>query len=192
MLYWDSCPHATVVAVAKANINLLPQGEFESSTIGRVLRWGMNTFRIIVIATEAIVMAAFLSRFWLDAQNSDLNDSIKLKANQISSQSQIENQFRDLQNKLKIAGQIGLAAHLSLISDDITSKVPLDVTLNGLSVTAGNAQIKGVSNSELGIAQFLANLKSNTDYYDKVDLQQIGTSQANANQISFSIQLTYH
>jgi len=79
------------------SINLLPQEEFEASTIGRVLKWATGTFRIIVIITEMVVMAAFLSRFWLDAQNSDLTDSIKIRSAQISAQGDLEKRFREIQ-----------------------------------------------------------------------------------------------
>jgi hypothetical protein len=83
-------------------INLLPQEEFESSIIGRILRWAMGTFRIIVIITEIIVMGAFLSRFWLDAQNSTLSDGIKIKSSQIQSLADIEKEFRNIQSKLNM------------------------------------------------------------------------------------------
>jgi len=46
----------------------------------------MGSFRIIVIVTEIIVMGAFLSRFWLDAQNSELDSSIKIASAQITAQ----------------------------------------------------------------------------------------------------------
>src|SRR5512144_1767398 len=84
------------------SINLLPQEEFENSVLGRILRWATGSFRVIVIITEMVVMGAFLSRFWLDAQNSDLNDSIQIKSAQISAQKDFENQFRQIQKKLDI------------------------------------------------------------------------------------------
>lgn len=175
--------------MAKANINLLPQGEFESSTIGRILKWGMGTFRIIVIATEVVVMAAFLSRFWLDAQNSDLNDSIKVASAQISAQSNLEKQFRDVQSRLTIAKQTKPSTTLSSIIGIISSAVPPDITLTGLSVTDTIAQIKGVSSTEFGIAQFLTNLKVNKNF--TIELQQVGSSQANSAQIGFSVKVSY-
>ena len=104
-------------------INLLPQEEFEASVLGRILRWAMGTFRIIVIITEMIVMGAFLSRFWLDAQNSDLNDQIKISSAQISSQASFEKKFRDVQTKLKIYKDISQISQshnkLNLISSKI-------------------------------------------------------------------------
>ena len=60
-----------------SRINLLPQEEFAASTLGRILAWILSTFRILVIMTELIVILAFLSRFWLDARTTDLNEEIK-------------------------------------------------------------------------------------------------------------------
>ena len=81
-------------------INLLPQEEFANSTIGRVFTWAMSTFRIIVIGMEMVVMVAFLSRFWLDAINVDLNDIIKQRSAVIAAQSYFEKAFRDLQTRV--------------------------------------------------------------------------------------------
>src|SRR3990167_1085348 len=90
----------------KALINLLPQEEFESSTFGRVLKWLLSSFRIMVIITELVVMTAFLSRFWLDAKTTDLNDSIKQKQAVIESQNNFEKEFRKTQNRLVIFKEV--------------------------------------------------------------------------------------
>lgn len=124
-------------------INLLPQEEFDVSVVGRVLKWAMGTFRIIVIVTEMVVMGAFLSRFWLDAQNSDLNDAIAIKTAQISAQSDFENQFRAIQNKLSIFKQLATAPQSSDKLNVIASKVPTDVVMSGMSVTDTSAELKG-------------------------------------------------
>jgi len=81
-------------------INLIPQDEFESSNFGRILKWALSTFRIVVIVTELIVMSAFLSRFWLDAKNSDLNEEINVNKSQIIAYKDIETEFRSLQKNL--------------------------------------------------------------------------------------------
>jgi len=49
-------------------INLLPKDSFAETTLGRVITWFLGTFRIMVIAVELVVVAAFLSRFWLDSK----------------------------------------------------------------------------------------------------------------------------
>ena len=87
-------------AQKKSEINLLPQEEFASSTLGRVLTWLLSTFRIIVIATEIIVMAVFLSRFWLDAKANDLNELIRKNQAVLGTTVEFENEFRNIQKKL--------------------------------------------------------------------------------------------
>ena len=171
-------------------INLLPQEEFDVSIVGRTLKWAMGTFRIIVIFTEMIVMTAFLSRFWLDAKNSDLSNSIKIKSAQIVAQASVEKEFRSLQSKLNIAREIKAAAPLSAKIDVITSKLPSGVSLTSVSVLENSAQVKGLSASEIGIAQFIANLKGDPSF-KSVDLGQVNSSEGNIAQTVFSIIISY-
>ncbi len=171
-------------------INLLPQEEFNISTTGRVLKWATGTFRIIVIITEIVVMGAFLSRFWLDAQNSELANSIKIKSSQVAAQSATETQFRNIQSKLNIFGAVAQNHNSSQRITGITSKLPTGVTLLGISILDSSAQIKGVSLSDTQIAQFVANLQSDKSI-KKVDVEQINSSEANQAETIFSIKITY-
>jgi Tfp pilus assembly protein PilN len=160
------------------SINLLPQEEFDASVLGRTLKWAMGSFRIIVILTEMIVMAAFLSRFWLDTQNSDLNDSIKVASAQISAQSSFESEFRGVQQKLSIFKQITTTPTESSKLDLVASKIPQDLTLSSVSVQDNLVQVKGTADSEMGVAQFVSNLKSDPTV-KKVELDSIGSSEQN-------------
>lgn len=158
-------------------INLLPQEEFAGTTLGRTLKWAMGSFRIIVIVTEMVVMAAFLSRFWLDARNADLNDLIKQKVAVISASSEVETEFRDTQKKLKIFST--LAAQEGAVSNTInriTSALPSDVFLISYSFNQESIQVKGSSPSEVSIAQFIVNLE-NSDIFEKVSLSNVDTAQ---------------
>ena len=83
-------------------INLLPKEEFAASTFGRIIKWLLSTFRVIVIVVEVVVMSAFLSRFWLDARSTDLNDQIKQRQSIIASFSSFEQSFRATQAKLAV------------------------------------------------------------------------------------------
>ncbi len=172
------------------SINLLPQDEFDASVIGRVLHWAMGTFRIIVIVTEMIVMGAFISRFWLDAQNSAVSNNIKVKAAQISAQATQEKQFREIQSKVNVYKAIATGTQPSQIIDNVTSNLPPDVTLTGVSISANSVQIKGSSPSDQEIAQFIANLKAET-LFKTVDLNQVSLSQSGTIQTVFIIQITY-
>ncbi len=171
-------------------INLLPQQEFEASIVGRVLKWAMSTFRIIVIVTEMIVMGAFLSRFWLDAQNSDLNDAIKIKSAQISTQSDFEKEFRGIQKKLTIFKVLAQAAKPGDKVSSVASRLPTDIVLSSVSVQDTSAQIKGLAGSEAGLAQFIANLKADSSI-KSADLGSINSSEDNPSLTVFTINITY-
>jgi len=161
----------------KNQINLLPQEEFAGTTLGRTLRWAMGSFRIIVIVTEMIVMAAFLSRFWLDARNADLNDLIKQKVAVISASSDIENEFRGTQKKLRIFSSLAVKEGVvSNAINKITSLLPPDVFLISYSFNQESIQVKGASNSEVSIAQFIVNLE-NSELFEKVSLSNVDTAQ---------------
>lgn len=171
-------------------INLLPQEEFDTSIVGRVLKWAMSTFRLIVIITEMVVMGAFLSRFWLDAQNSDLANSIKVRVAQIQAQKDTEDQFRGLQNKLTVFKTIASSPKATDKIDLVASKLPQEVHLTNLSILDESASIKGVSGSEIGIAQFVANLKGEKTF-KKVSLGSISSSEENPSLTVFTIKLTF-
>jgi Tfp pilus assembly protein PilN len=171
-------------------INLLPQEEFDTSVIGRVLTWAMGTFRIIVIVTEMIVMAAFLSRFWLDAQNSDLNDAIKVKSAQIAAQSEFEKQFRNVQTKLSIIKQISQGKKATAGVTQIASKIPSDINLSSISVSDKEALVKGTAGSEIGIGQLIANLKTVKEF-SNVDLGQINSSELDPSQTIFTVKISF-
>lgn len=171
-------------------INLLPQEEFEGSTLGRILRWAMGSFRIIVIVTEMIVMGAFLSRFWLDAQNSTLSDSIKTASIQIQVQSDFEKKFRSVQSKLNVFKQITSNVKASDRIDSISQKTPMGVVISNITVRDLSTEIKGDSDSEANIAQFVSNIKSDPNV-KKVDLNTLGTSEINQSFVAFQLSVTY-
>jgi Tfp pilus assembly protein PilN len=173
-----------------ASVNLLPQEEFNVSITGRVLHWAMSTFRIIVIVTEMIVMAAFLSRFWLDAQNSDLNDAIKIKSAQITTQANLEKEFKNIQLKVNIFKEMQVGVKPAQIVDAITSKLPADTVLTGISVSEGSALINGASAGESGIAQFITSLKADKTFKN-VNLAGVNSSENNPAQTVFSVNVTY-
>ena len=170
-------------------INLLPSEEFNASTTGRVLKWATGTFRIIVIVTEMVVMGAFLSRFWLDAQNSNLNNAIKVKSAQISAQANLENQFRGVQTKLEVFNQLDKDRKISDLTGKIIGKVPASITLSGIRIGEGTINVRGTSYSDYDIAQFIVNLGG--EPFKRVELTQISSSTDKPGASDFTIVLEY-
>lgn len=169
-------------------INLLPQEEFDASTTGRVLKWATGTFRVIVIATEMVVMGAFLSRFWLDAQNSTLNNSIKVKAAQITAQAEMEKQFRGIQSKLNIFDKIASTHNTVTLLEKITNNVPQNITLSRVTINGNTVEIRGSSFSNNDIAQFIYVLQNGI--FKKVELQQVGSTENNTGETTFVISVS--
>jgi Tfp pilus assembly protein PilN len=167
-------------------INLLPQDEFETSTLGRVLRWALSTFRIMVIVTELFVMSAFLSRFWLDARNSDLNDEISLNSSKVNAFKNIEAEFRSLQQKTGIVKTIYAEPKNSDVITNILKYIPEGVVFNSVSKTEDQVTIRANSFSESSISQFLVNLSSGNDFKE-VELAEVSSNFENSSATAFTI-----
>lgn len=168
-------------------INLLPQEEFESSTLGRIFRWLISSFRLIVIATEMVVMGAFLSRFWLDSKVSDLTESINQKKAVITSYTQVEKNFREAQKELSIFSAVAYdkSKYIPLLQT-LTSALPDSVQITFLSVDSASIEIRATSSSAANAGAFVANLKALSDIFDKVSLIQTTIDQTTGN-ITFQI-----
>lgn len=171
-------------------INLLLQKEFDNSIVGRILRWTVGTFRIIVIVVEMLVMGAFLSRFWLDAKNSDLNDLIKVKSAQISSQSGFENEFRRIQTKLNVFSSLSDNQKISEILTKLAAKLPPTVSFTSIAIQEPSVEINGLSVGEADISQFIVNLETDK-FWKEISLSQINQAKENPAYVEFTINLKY-
>lgn len=176
----------------KANINLIPQDDYNDALFGRILLWTVGTFRYIVIVVELVVMSAFLSRFWLDAKSTDLNDEIKQKEGIITASKSFEDEFRLIQKRLKTysdyASQTGqLATSLS----KITSLMPEDSTklkLKSFTYKPNTVGLQAAADSEQSIEQFLVNLHS-VSQFTKVSLGEITTNPKNESELFFTVNI---
>lgn len=156
-------------------INLLPREEFLASTAGRVLSWILSTFRVIVIITEILVMLAFLSRFWFDAQNTDLGELMKQKESVLAASLGFEKEFRDVQSRLKVFSEY--SQEEGIVAETLntaTSYLPPDVALTSYSYAKEAFVIMGTSPSEISIQQFVVNLAKGAKL-ENVTLESIKT-----------------
>ena len=168
------------------HINLLPQDDFQSSTFGRILKWALSSFRVMVIITELVVMSAFLSRFWLDARNSDLNEELNIGKAQVLAYKDVEEEFRMYQRKLNIAKNLYIESKSSGLLTDIAKNMPEDLILSSIQKNVEGIQIKAVGFSERSVAQFLVNLGSVNSFTD-VNLSQVASSVDNSFATTFTV-----
>lgn len=175
------------VKIAKSKqINLLPQDDFQSSTLGRVLKWALSSFRVMVIITELVVMSAFLSRFWLDARNSDLNESLNLNKAKVLAFKETEDEFRRYQQKLSISKSLYSESKNSTLVNDITRIMPEDISIQSIQRNDEGVQVKATGLSERSIAQFIVNM-GNIKYLSDVNLSQVSSSVENSYATNFTI-----
>lgn len=169
------------------SINLLPEKGFARTTRGRVLIWLLSTFRVIVIVTELVVVMAFLSRFFLDAKNNDLTDTLKQKKALLVAAQSFESEFKDYQSRLTIySGIENQNVDLTSTLKTITSYAPSDIFLDSINISNGALVIIGLSQSERSIQQFSVNLES-TSLFTNLAIAEIKSKDDSENEFDFRI-----
>lgn len=171
----------------KKQINLLPQEEFEKKPLGKFLLWALTVGRWIVIFTELIVIMAFLSRFKLDRDISDLYDQIKQKQAIISSSSSFEQDFRFLQKRIsEIQNLETKQIYVSSIFSAISAITPTDVVFSNFSYDEDGIRLTGIALSEEGLGSFLAGLTTSPNFTD-VNLSSVSKKTGEEAGIRFTL-----
>jgi Tfp pilus assembly protein PilN len=143
------------------DIELLAKEDWGKGRLGQILHWILTIGRHIVILTELIVILAFLSRFKLDRDLTDLHDSIKQKQAIIEASASFEKKYRQLQKQVALLDQVtqnrlnpsAFLTHLSHIT-------PLDVYFEEISAKKKSLTLKATALSETGLTVFLQNLRT--------------------------------
>lgn len=159
--------------VKNKQVNLIPQEGLASTTSGKILLWTLSTFRILLVVTELFVIAAFISRFWLDAKNTDLSEEMKEAKAVISSLSSFESDFKDTQNRLAIFNSF--KENKGKIYSNVkifVSYKPQGVYFETIHADLQKITISAVSSNETEIQQYVINLKASKKF-DNVSLGNI-------------------
>ena len=170
-------------------INLLPRDSFESSQIGIVLAWLLSFGKWAVIVTQLIVMGAFLWRFSLDRELTDLKKSIAKNVAIIKSYDQIERDFVLTQKRLTTAKTvIGQQKAITEELAVLASSTPVDVWYEKLTLTPTSTTLSAYSRSLPGFSQFLSSVQRNPRY-GGVSVARIQDGGAQNAQIQFEISM---
>ncbi|MGB9911668.1 MAG: PilN domain-containing protein [Microgenomates group bacterium] len=172
-----------------STIEFLPQEDWEKGVIGKILKWIITIGRHIVIFTELIVILAFLSRFKLDRDLTDLGEKIKQQQAIINSWSSFEKEFRFLQTRLEKIEKIEKEQIVvGEILAEISQKIPTEVSLSSLEVSKdGKITFTASSLTERGVGLFLTNLKK-SNLFKEVSLTSISLNQEKGSEIKFQIE----
>ena len=171
-------------------INLLPKDSFEFSALGKLLSWAMTSGRVMVVLTEFVVLLSFGSRFYFDKKLNDLTEVIDQKIAQIDAYADVETQARTLLAKqVPVAEFLNRNIKFSQKYDDLSKSISPGVKLEKIYFDQNTMKISGKSDTELGFAQFLRNLKllNTLSYMNIKDTTFDQTSKS----VSFTIQANF-
>lgn len=162
------------VKINPIQINLIPSSsDFSKTSSGKIFIWALTVGRYIVVFTELIVIMAFIARFTLDRQLTDLHDSINQKKAIIDSAATLEADFRNLQKRLVQIETIekSQVAYDNLLMD-LARNIPVDVAVSNLTLDPGTFKFSGQALSEAGLATLTYQLR-NSPKYSNIDITDV-------------------
>jgi len=166
------------MAARKTAIEFLPQEDWEKGTFGKILKWTLTVGRYIVIFTELVVILAFLSRFKLDRDLTDLGEKIKQQQAIIQASSDFEKEFRFLNKRIQTIESLRKEQlETEGVLSEIASLTPLDVQLTEFSITGSQLSFNAFSLSERGLGTFLKKLKESSKFQN-ISLSQISVEES--------------
>lgn len=166
-------------------INLLPRKN--PSLTEKLFSWILTFGRFIIIATELVVLVAFLSRFKLDRDLIDLHDKIRQEEAITRNLSSIEIRSRSLQKRLEEISRIDANAQNTLALLLTTpSLIPGNVFLDELSIQEKRVKIEARTLSGDGLSSLVKKLRSNTSF-SEISLDNITRDETLGGQIKFTL-----
>jgi len=175
----------------KRSINLLPKDSFESSTLGIVLEWALVFGKWCVILTQLIVMGAFLWRFGLDRNLTDLRKSIAKDTAVIKSYAQVEQNYILAQKQLAQA-KIALASQESILKTiiNLEQTTPSQVWFDRITLSPDSLTLNAYASTLPAFGQFLRSVQRDL-MFDGVRIGKIESSASNGAQIQFDVSLSF-
>jgi len=139
----------------------------------RIIRYLTTVGRYIIVFTELIVISAFISRFWLDRQNSDLSETLRQQKAIIESTSEFEKEYISIQGRLKyIETQYKNQPNYISNIKTLVSSIPTGVFLENFTISPDSAQISIYSYEEDSLVNLMVNLSLNPQI-STVNIQKI-------------------
>src|SRR3989344_3874733 len=145
-----------------SSINLIKNKQIP--LFDKFMNWALTVGRLIVILTEIIALLAFVYRFSLDEKLIDLHSAIKQKQVLISLLKQDEDKYRNLQDRIALAGSLmEKNAKTNKIVLDIVGLTPQGARIDSLTFNKDKLIINANIGSVSSLTDFINVLK---DYPD--------------------------
>ncbi len=173
----------------KRSINLLPRDPFESSTLGVILEWCLVFGKWTVILTQLVVMGAFLYRFTLDRQLTDLRKSIAQSVAVIKSYEQIEKEFILTQKQVQtVEDSIAVQKLLISVIDNVERNTPIEVWYDRMTFSPESISLTAYAASLPAFGQYLTAIQANP-LFKTVRIGKIESSTSKGAQLQFDVSM---
>jgi len=158
-------------------INLASQKD--ESSYNSFLGWALGIGKFIVIITEVIALAAFIYRFSLDKQITDLHSEITSLELVTQSYGDSEKKFRNLQSRLSFASTyLKNENSTAKIIFDVEALFPSNVSLNTISFTPTSVKVEALAPSTDSLKSLTTAFQASPDF-SSVSLDQLENNPAN-------------
>lgn len=175
----------------RPSIDLLAREEFVQRSLGRLLLWVLTVGRYIVIFTELIVIAGFITRVLLDRNLSGVNEDLYEQKAILASYQPVERHLRLVDQQFKFyrqldAGRLDVTKHLTYF----TKNTPADVRFETLSIGEQSMDVSAVALSPGAFVVFVTGLQGNPEFSDLI-LQSVKTGGSQDPTLQFSLTIEF-
>jgi hypothetical protein len=178
------------MSAPRQEINLLPKEPWEKGFLGQLFKWVVSVGRYVVVFTELIVIGAFLYRFGLDLQLTNLRGSIKEQQAIINTFGDLEAKFRNTQSKLEMVKKISEEAQALKILEGLSRITPTDTVYSSITIDEESVSLEGKVLSQVGLASLLEQAQAQEQFSDVI-LENIQSATDKTPAIEFRMVLTF-
>lgn len=154
-------------------VNLLIQRGQKEKLYVKLIKWALSSGKFIIIVVEMITIGAFIYRYKLDADLTDLQDQINEKIPFVKSLSTAEQEIKHFQFQLTTISKLksenrDFNKHLL----ELTKIIPKNIQLTNISFDRNQAypqtsiSLTGQTPSNLELSVFLKELQQNPNFSD--------------------------
>ncbi len=172
--------------IVSFDINLAPKDPFFETALGKILKWALSVGRYIVIFTEIVVIMSFVSRFTLDRQITDLNNSINQKQSVIQSFGDLETNVRTAQRLVDEYKQVEQSSAILGTFPALTQVTPQGISLRQLIIRSNQISVTGTTFSQDTLNTLINNITV-SPFFTDVEVTKIETDPQQKNSFSFAI-----
>lgn len=145
----------------EVKINLIGKPRVDFAT--NFVKWTFNAGRVIIAATELVVLIALGYRFYLDRKIIDLHDEIKNNRQFVEYQAKKEANYLSIQNRLANikTTEANTDVKISIMNSILNLIAQGDFSSSNLTVDQNTIRLEGVAFSIFTINGFIDQLKQN-------------------------------